>query len=121
MSTSNGSVPAGQPANPTDAIEPHILHKLDPDFVNYYVDVLSKIPPAQALTIEDVRAHPEKFRPAIAVDTTGWERVVDRTVTSKDGAEVPVRLYYPDPAAHGKGPYPVHLNFHGACHCEPWS
>jgi acetyl esterase/lipase len=102
-------------ASATDLIEPHILAKLDPDFVQYYVDVLSKNPPAQAVSIEQVRAHPEIFRSVIAVDTTGWERVVDHTVTSKDGAEIPVRLYYPDPKVFGDGPYPVHLNFHGGC------
>jgi hypothetical protein len=117
MSTPNGTG-SSRPANadngnPTDAIEPHILAKLDPDFVKYYVEVLSKNPPAQAMSIEQVRAHPDKFRNSINLDTTGWELVVDRTVTSEDGAEIPVRVYYPDPAVHGEGPYPVHLNFHG--------
>lgn len=101
------------PANPTDSIEPHILAKLDPDFVKYYVDVLSKNPPAQALTIDKVRANPELFRAPIAIDTTGWERVSDYTVKSEDAAEIPVRVYHPDPVVHGDGPYPVHLNFHG--------
>lgn len=100
-------------ADPTDAIEPHILAKLDPDFVKYYAEVLSKVPPAQAVSVEQVRANPDKFRAPIAVDTAGWERVVDGTVQSEDGAEVPVRLYYPDPAVRGEGPYPAHLNFHG--------
>ncbi|OIW22840.1 alpha/beta-hydrolase [Coniochaeta ligniaria NRRL 30616] len=116
MSTPNSTVPdkAGpaEKANPTDAIEPHILAKLDPDFVKYWVEVVSKNPPA-AQSIDQIRAHPEKFRNAIAVDTTGWERVTDHAVTSEDGAEIPVRAYYPDPAVHGDGPYAVHLNFHG--------
>lgn len=128
MSAPNGVVAGkdGHPdnVNPTDAIEPHILAKLDPDFIKYYVDVLSKNPPAQALSIEQVRAAPEKFRAPIALDTTGWERVSDHVVTSEDGAEIPARIYYPDPAVYGTGPYPVHLNFHGkaslftgiACH-----
>ncbi|RKU44097.1 hypothetical protein DL546_001215 [Coniochaeta pulveracea] len=104
------TVPA---ANPTDDIEPHILSKLDPDFIQYYVDVLSKVPPAQAVSIQQVRAHPERFRAAIALDSSGFERVRDYAVTSEDGAEIPVRVYHPDPEKHGSGPYPVHLNFHG--------
>jgi acetyl esterase/lipase len=99
--------------HPADTIEPHILAKLDPDFVQYYVDVLSKVPPAQAVTIEEVRAHPERFRAAIALDSSEFERVRDYEVTSEDGAKIPVRVYHPDPEKHGSGPYPVHLNFHG--------
>jgi acetyl esterase/lipase len=102
-----------QAGNPTDAIEPHILAKLAPDFVQYFVDVLSKIPPAQDVTIEQVRANPEKFRSAIALDSSGYERVKDYEVTSEDGARIPVRVYHPDPEKYGNGPYPVHLNFHG--------
>lgn len=102
-----------QAGNPTDAIEPHILAKLAPDFIQYFVDVLSKVPPAQAVTIEQVRAHPEKFRAAIALDSSGYERVSDYEVTSEDGAKIPVRVYRPDPEKYGDGPYPVHLNFHG--------
>lgn len=113
MAAANGTVLDQAGVDPTDSVEPHILAKLDPDFIKYYVEVLSKMPPAQALSIEQVRAHPERFRPAIAVDTAGWDRVIDGSVKSEDGAEVPVRLYYPDPAVCGEGPYPVHLNFHG--------
>ncbi|KAB5559596.1 Alpha/Beta hydrolase protein [Coniochaeta sp. 2T2.1] len=88
MSTPN-TVNSG--ASPLDAIEPHIVAKLDPDFLKFYVDVLSMNPPAQAWSIEQVRANPEKFRVPIAVNTTGWERVVDHTVKSDDGADIPVR------------------------------
>jgi acetyl esterase/lipase len=98
-------------ADPTDAIEPHILAKLDPDFIKYFVDVLSKNPPAaQSVSIEEIR---ENFRSAISLDTTGWERVVDHKFSSVDGQKIDVKVYYPDPAKHGDGPYPVHLNFHG--------
>jgi acetyl esterase/lipase len=104
---------ATQTDNAADLIEPHILAKLDPDFVKYFTEVLAKNPAAQAVTIEEVRSHPEKFRAPIALDTTEWERVTNHEVTSEDGAEIPVRVYYPDPRDYGNGPYPVHLNFHG--------
>lgn len=99
--------------NPLDAIPPPILSKLSPDFIDYYATVLSQIPPAQAVTIEQVRAHPEKFRAAIALDSSAYPRVKDYTLASQDGETFPVRVYHPDPDVHGQGPYGVHLNFHG--------
>ncbi len=47
--------------------------------------------------------------------------MADHEVTSADGARITVRVYHPDPASHGAGPYPVHLNFHGASlPLPPW-
>lgn len=115
MSTPNGSE-ASRPvnaANPVDMIEPHILAKLDPDFVQFFTDFVAKNPPPQTWSIEEIRAKPEKFRVPIAVDTAGMDRVTDHEVSSEDGAKVPLRVYHPDPAQYGNGPYPVHLNFHG--------
>ncbi|KAK3935771.1 alpha/beta-hydrolase [Diplogelasinospora grovesii] len=106
------SQPARENVDPTGLIEDHILPKLDPDFVRHFVEVISKRPPGFE-PIEEVRAHPERFRTPCAVDTSGHERVVDHEVTSEDGAQIPARVYYPDPARYGDGPYPVHLNYHG--------
>lgn len=112
-SNATPSAPSGSPASPTDAIPRHILDRLDPEYIQFFIDVQSKVPPAQDMTIELVRASPEKFRPPCALDTSGYERVKDYEVASKDGARFPVRVYSPDPARFGEGPYPVHLNFHG--------
>lgn len=106
---------ASQPTNDgLDLIEDHIVPQLDPHFLEYFTNVIAKKPPAHEIPIEHVRAHPQDYRPPCALDTSvGYERVADHVVGSQDGASIPVRVYHPDPARYGPGPYPVHLNFHG--------
>lgn len=100
--------------DPVDNIEPHILVKLDPDFVKYWTGVMNRGSASGNVTIGQVRANPTKlFAPPCARDTEGYLRTVNKEVTSEDGAKIPVRVYYPDESIHGPGPYPVHLNFHG--------
>lgn len=94
-------------------IEAHILPKLDPAFISYFVNVVLKNSPAQAVPIEEVRANPDKYRPPCALDTTGYEGVVDKEIGSNDGSKIAIKIYYPDASRHGSGPYPTHLNFHG--------
>lgn len=101
-------------SDPARIIEPHILAKLDPDFLSYWVENMKKgPPPAHEITIEQVRANPALFATPCALDTKGFPRTVDKEITSEDGARIPVRVYTPDALKHGAGPYPVHLNFHG--------
>lgn len=104
-----------EPLDPAKYIEPHILPRLDKDIVDYYLNEIVKKQSTRLVTTEYIRAHPEEFRNLISVDTSdgSFPRVTDYTLTSKDGAEFPVRVYHPDPEEHGPGPYPVHLNFHG--------
>ncbi|KAK1753937.1 Alpha/Beta hydrolase protein [Echria macrotheca] len=104
--------------NPTDTaglaaglIEEHIRVRLDPAFLQYYVDVVSRKPPNHTAPIEHVRLHPD--RSPIAIDTAHHERVADHVLFSGDGTPFTVRVYHPDPATSGPGPYPVHLNHHG--------
>lgn len=101
--------------NPEEAIEPHILAKLDPQFVTIFTEFMNKTPmPKQAdWTIENIRADPMKLAPQCALDTKGYPRTAEREVPSEDGAKIPVRVYYPEASKYGPGPYPVHLNFHG--------
>lgn len=99
----------------TDLIEEHILPRLDPDFLHYFLDVLAKSPPGHKIDLKDMRANPDKYRAPWAVDTSEYERVSDYKVTSEDGATIPVRVYHPDPQEFGDGPYGAHLNFHGRC------
>lgn len=105
--------------DPKDLIEEHILPRLDPVFVKYFVDVLSKAPPAHTVPLEQVRADPDKHRSPAAVDTSKFERVADHLVSSQDGATITVRVYHPDPAKFGPGPYPVHMNHHGTLPTTP--
>lgn len=104
-----------QNEDPTDLIEEHILPRLDPDFLRYFIDVLAKSPPGDKIDLKDMRANPDKYRAPWAVDTSGYERVTDHEVTSEDGAKIAVRVYHPDPKEFGDGPYGAHLNFHGMC------
>lgn len=100
---------------PERDIEPHILAKLDAEWLAVFTKQTNNDPPPprELLSIEYIRAHPEKFAPACALDTKGYPRTAEKEVVSEDGATVPVRVYYPDEKAWGPGPYPVHLNFHG--------
>ncbi len=98
---------------PPDLIEDHILPKLDPEFLRYFVSVVAKQPPAHLIPLEDIRADPAKYRSPIALDSSRYERVADYIVSSQDGASIPVRVYHPDPQKFGPGPYPLHMNHHG--------
>lgn len=103
-----------KPYDPVEVIEPHILAKLDPDFVSRWTELMNSIPdPTHEVTIEEIRADPKVLAPPCALDTKGRPRTAENEVTSEDGAKIPVRIYYPDESKHGPGPYPVHLNFHG--------
>ena len=100
-------------ADPTEHIDSGILPRLDPAFVEYFLRVIVQKPPAQEVTIAEVREKPENFRSPLATDTSGEPLVADHEVTSEDGAKITVRVYHPDPDEFGHGPYPVHVNFHG--------
>lgn len=115
---------ADPPANPPGEkkafvperdIEPHILAKLDPEWVAIFTEQMktNPPPPRDLLSIDYIRAHPEKFAPVCWLDTKGFPRTAENEVVSEDGAKVPVRIYYPKEETWGSGPYPVHLNFHG--------
>ncbi|KAK3317069.1 Alpha/Beta hydrolase protein [Apodospora peruviana] len=106
----------GPNEDPTGLIEEHILPRLDPAFVKYFLDVIAKAPPGDKILIQDVRANPEKYRSPWAIDTSGHRGVSDERVTSEDGTQFTVRLYYPDFDKFRTGGYtgcPVHINFHG--------
>lgn len=96
-----------------DIFEPHLLAQYDPEVVKYVLKNAAAGIVERVVPIEEIRAHPEKSTPPWALDTTGWERTVDKLVISEDGTGIPVRLYYPESKQWGEGPYGVHLNFHG--------
>ncbi|KAL7628548.1 hypothetical protein AAE478_000063 [Parahypoxylon ruwenzoriense] len=97
-----------------DVFEPHLLAKYDPEVVKYVLKARASGAPAQhEFSIAEIRADPVRFAPPWSKDVTGIERIVDSEVTSEDGAKVPIRIYHPDPAQFGEGPYGLHLNFHG--------
>ncbi|KAH8676098.1 Alpha/Beta hydrolase protein [Xylariales sp. PMI_506] len=98
-----------------DLFPPHILAQYHP----YAVEVVLRskragVPPTWAVSIEDRRANPDKYKPPWSQDPRGWDRVAERGFPSDDGeATIPVMVYHPDPEVHGKGPYGVHINYHG--------
>lgn len=99
-------------------IEGHILAKLDPEFLTYFAHSQLQVagqPTKSAVfaPIQHVREHPEAYQPPCALDTSGFPGVTDAEYLSQDNVKIPVRVYSPDKARHGPGPYPVHLNFHG--------
>lgn len=99
-------------------IEEHILAKLDSDFLTHFTNNQPRVasqPPNAVLfpPIQDVREHPEAYQPPCALDTSGYPGVIDAEYLSQDSVNIPARVYNPDKARHGPGPYPVHLNFHG--------
>lgn len=112
-----------RPFDPEKDIVPHILAKLDPEWLPLFTEHVSKRPPPEReqLAMEYIRAHPEEFAPMIALDTKGYPRTAENEAVSEDGAKVPVRVYYPDEKIAGPGPYAVHLNFHGLFPaCTTW-
>jgi hypothetical protein len=123
--TTNSDVPDAKPTaeDALGLIEDHIQPRLDPVVVRYLVDVVSKQTPSHLISLDDVRAHPERYRSPIAIDTSKHERVSDHVVSSQDGVSFTVRVYHPDPAKFGPGPYPVHMNHHGTrpSDCQPHS
>ncbi|CAK7218530.1 hypothetical protein SBRCBS47491_003535 [Sporothrix bragantina] len=105
-----------EPLDPAKYIEAHILPRLDDDVIDYYLNEIVKKASTRVIGVDYIRANPEQFRNLISLDTGdgSFPRVATYTLTSeKDSAEFPVRVYHPDPAEHGPGPYPVHLNYHG--------
>lgn len=101
--------------DPIKAIEPQILAKIDPEFVTLWTDYMNEGPPRtrEDWAIDKIRADPMRLAPKCALDTKGYPRTAEKEVTSEDGAQIPLRVYYPDEKQWGPGPYPVHLNFHG--------
>lgn len=115
-SADNPKVPAKPDEDIGGLIEDHILPKLDPEFLQYFSK--HQVPaPGLDISIEQVRAQPEAYQPPCALDTSAHPRVSNSSFVSQDNARIPVRIYHPDPAKHGTGPYPAHLNFHGESTC----
>ncbi|KAF3768100.1 hypothetical protein M406DRAFT_338732 [Cryphonectria parasitica EP155] len=101
--------------DPAESIDPHILAKLDPEWVSMFTELINKNPPPprEKITIPAIRADERLLAPPCYLDTKGYPRTVEKEVVSDDGALIPVRIYYPEESKYGPGPYPVHLNFHG--------
>lgn len=97
----------------TSSVDPSILENMDPEFISFYEEVLSKLTPTHEVPVEEVRANPSKYAFSWAYDSKHEPRVQDYEIESKDGTLFPIRCYYPDPAKFGSGPYSVHMNFHG--------
>ncbi|KAI1333211.1 alpha/beta-hydrolase [Xylariaceae sp. FL0255] len=109
-----GDLPPNAP-KPEDVFTPEILAKYHPDVVKFVCMALTpgRPPASHEVPIAEVRANPAKFAGPWCQDSTGLPGVTDNQFSSEDGAVIPVKVYHPDPAKFGDGPYPAHLNFHG--------
>ncbi|KAJ5683279.1 triacylglycerol lipase [Penicillium macrosclerotiorum] len=96
-------------------IDPRFLSRLDDDFIDYYNKYLAIKPATHNITIKDIRATPQKFASPWYRDFTYEPFVKDLHIESEDGHVFTARCYQPDhrTSPFGKGPYPVHINFHG--------
>lgn len=97
-------------------IEPSFIERLDKDFVEYYNEYLAIKPATHGVSIEDIRATPQKFASPWYRDYSFEPFVNDLKIKSDDGYEFTARCYSPDPrtSPFGAGPYPAYINFHGA-------
>ncbi|TQB69257.1 hypothetical protein MPDQ_002126 [Monascus purpureus] len=102
-------------SNLPSPIDPSFLPKLDPDFIEYYNAYLAIKTSAHTVSIEDMRAFPQKYAAPWARNFTFEPFVKDIKIKSDDGHVFTARCYHPDPrtSPFGEGPYPVHINFHG--------
>ena len=96
-------------------IDPAFMSRLDDDFVEYYNKNLAIKPATHNITIEHIRAAPEKYASPWYRDFTYEPFVKDIKLKAEDGHEFTVRCYHPDSrtSPFGEGPYPIHINFHG--------
>lgn len=97
-------------------IRREFVDRLDPDFVAYYNAHLAVKPAVRVFDFAEIRADANNGRLASpwCKDFSGLSCVNDRTLQSADGWPFAVRIYSPDEAQFGPGPFPVHVNFHGA-------
>lgn len=100
-------------------IDPSFLDRMDQDFIEYYNKNIGCKPPTHTVTIADMRANGQKYASAWYQDYSNLPFVSDSKLKSDDGYEFAVRRYSPDPetSPFGKGPYPIHINFHGMNLC----
>ncbi|KAL1889736.1 hypothetical protein Sste5346_008722 [Sporothrix stenoceras] len=97
------------------AIDPEVLPKLDPNFVKFFQDTSGVHVATHKVSLDEIRKDPHKFASRWSLNAVekGIERVQDLQIPTKDGAEITIRVYSPDPKTAGPGPHPVHVNFHG--------
>lgn len=88
---------------------------MDPDYVQYHAQNLAWRPMNHTVPFDEIRAFPKKYAPPWAQDLTYLGDTRDVTIKSTDNHDLKLRIYQPDTrtSAHGTGPYPIHVNFHG--------
>jgi acetyl esterase/lipase len=109
--TTNGT--QNPPTNGYNPLDLEVEKKLDPAFVKYYNEVINFKPATHQVPLKNVRANPERYAGPWVTPVPETERIRSRNIPSKDGYEIPVRIYHPDCAVSGEGPYGLHLNYHG--------
>jgi len=91
-------------------LDPEIEKKLDPAFVEYYKHKIDIKPAMHQRLIKEVRLNPKAFIPPWQLKGLPNIRISDSSLTRR---RIPIRIYDPDSEKFGKGPYGVHINFHG--------
>jgi acetyl esterase/lipase len=86
---------------------------LDPDFVKYYNESIATKPFTHQAPLAEIRANPKKWAPLWDKDYSDSLGVKNISIELKDGHKLKLRTYTPDEEKSGKGPYPVHINYHG--------
>lgn len=91
------------------------VHRLDQDAIDYHNTYLAWKPATHNVTMEEIRATPQKFALPWHQDFSYLQFVQNMKIPSVDGYDLPIRVYHPDPrtSPFGAGPYPIHVNFHG--------
>lgn len=102
----------------SNPLHPDVRNKLDPEFVEYYDKNIAHKPGTHQIPLSDIRANPAKYSGPWCKDLTGAPGVKNFTVPSKDGHKIAVRSYSPVDKKFGKGPWPVHINYHGISSAE---
>lgn len=108
MSTEKEKI--GEILNP---LLPSIRKGLDPEFLEYYDKTFAPVPPPSRIPLSERRANPERFYAPWNKDLSKDPGVKTFRIPSRDGYQIKVQSYMPIDDRFGKGPWPVHVNFHG--------
>jgi acetyl esterase len=87
---------------------------VDPQ-IQQILDAMAGLPPGHTLSVAENRRRMEQ-RPRDGLRVPPVARVEDRAIEGPSGASLALRIYTPHgvPGAHGVGPYPLLVYFHGS-------
>ncbi|KAK5995465.1 AB hydrolase superfamily protein [Cladobotryum mycophilum] len=89
-------------------IHPSMVGKLDPVFEKLYNDNVANTP-LKPIDLEKLRSSYSVLYSYGTAPAPDVGRIYDDTIALEDGTQLPVRVYEPE----SKGPWPVHVDYHG--------